>query len=162
MDRFDLVLTQCECPPCSAENAAATDGDVGESDENVERGNWSSKTDYLLSMIGCAVGLGNVWRFPYLAYRNGGGAFRIPYGVMLALPGMPIFFLDSSFGQFASRGPVAVWKAVPILQGVGITIVLFGAIGEIYYNCIIAYSLFYLFASFQSPLPCFGMVSLWD
>ncbi|XP_078267984.1 sodium- and chloride-dependent neutral and basic amino acid transporter B(0+)-like [Rhinoraja longicauda] len=95
---------------------SAADGHVGESDENVERGNWSSKTDYLLSMIGCAVGLGNVWRFPYLAYRNRGGVFLIPYSLMLALVGMPMFFLESSFGQFASRGPVAVWKAVPILQ----------------------------------------------
>ncbi|XP_055500160.1 sodium- and chloride-dependent neutral and basic amino acid transporter B(0+)-like [Leucoraja erinacea] len=161
MDRGDLGLTQCERPPLSAENAAATDGDVGESDENVERGNWSSKTDYLLSVIGCAVGLGNVWRFPYLAYKNGGGAFLIPFGVMLALAGMPMFFLDSSFGQFSSMGPVGVWKAVPILQGVGITMVLFAAIGVIYYNCIIAYSLFYLFASFQSPLPWSDCFSWW-
>ncbi|XP_055499430.1 sodium- and chloride-dependent neutral and basic amino acid transporter B(0+)-like isoform X2 [Leucoraja erinacea] len=134
---------------------------MGESDENVERGNWSSKTDYLLSMIGCAVGLGNVWRFPYLAYRNGGGAFLIPYTVMLALIAMPMFFLETSFGQFASLGPVAVWKAVPMLQGVGITMVLFSTIIDITYNCIIAYSLFYLFASFQSPLPWSDCFSWW-
>ncbi|GCC30527.1 hypothetical protein chiPu_0008978 [Chiloscyllium punctatum] len=49
---------------------------VGEADENMERGNWSSKTDYFLSVIGCAVGLSNVWRFPYLAFRNGGGTIE--------------------------------------------------------------------------------------
>ncbi|XP_032886805.1 sodium- and chloride-dependent neutral and basic amino acid transporter B(0+)-like [Amblyraja radiata] len=97
-------------------DGSAADGHVGESDENVERGNWSSKTEYLLSVIGFAVGLGNVWRFPYLAYKNGGGAFLIPYLLILAMAGMPVFFLESSFGQFASRGPIAVWKAVPILQ----------------------------------------------
>ncbi|XP_067852909.1 sodium- and chloride-dependent neutral and basic amino acid transporter B(0+)-like isoform X1 [Heptranchias perlo] len=143
------------------EVTAATNEHVGERDENVERGNWSSKTDYLLSMIGCAVGLGNVWRFPYLAYRNGGGAFLIPYTLMLALAGMPTFFLESSFGQFASLGPVAVWKAVPMLQGVGITAVIAITLADISYSCIIAYGLYYLFASFQSPLPWTDCFSWW-
>ncbi|XP_060687954.1 sodium- and chloride-dependent neutral and basic amino acid transporter B(0+)-like [Hemiscyllium ocellatum] len=139
----------------------ATNNPVSEGDENVERGNWTSKTDYLLSVIGSAVGLGNVWRFPYLAYRNGGGAFLIPYILMLAVAGMPMLFLETSFGQFASLGPVAVWKAVPMLQGVGINIVLLEAFSIIPYTCILAYSLYYLFASFQSPLPWAGCFSWW-
>ncbi|XP_072357624.1 sodium- and chloride-dependent neutral and basic amino acid transporter B(0+)-like [Scyliorhinus torazame] len=140
---------------------AVTNDHVGESDENVERGNWSSKTDYLLSLIGYAVGYGNVWRFPYLVYKNGGGAFLIPYTLMLALTGIPMFFLESSFGQFASLGPVAAWKAVPMLQGLGITMVLLITISNISYNVIIAYSLYYLFASFQSPLPWADCFSWW-
>uniref|UniRef100_UPI00398E619B sodium- and chloride-dependent neutral and basic amino acid transporter B(0+)-like n=1 Tax=Pristiophorus japonicus TaxID=55135 RepID=UPI00398E619B len=164
MDQRELALSGFSWndyqthPP---QDTAATSEHVDKSDENVERGNWSSKTDYLLSVIGSAVGLGNVWRFPYLAYRNGGGVFLIPYTLMLVLAGMPIFFLESSFGQFASLGPVAVWKAVPMLQGVGITTVLFCVIADISYNCIIAYSLFYLFASLQSPLPWANCFSWW-
>ncbi|XP_062917406.1 sodium- and chloride-dependent neutral and basic amino acid transporter B(0+)-like [Mobula hypostoma] len=134
---------------------------MGDSDENVQRGNWSAKADYLLSVTGCAVGLGNVWRFPYLAYRNGGGAFLIPYTVMMVFVGMPMFFLESSFGQFASLGPVAIWKAVPILQGLGITMVILISVGTISYCCIIAFSLFYLFASFQSSLPWTDCFSWW-
>ncbi|XP_078403489.1 sodium- and chloride-dependent neutral and basic amino acid transporter B(0+)-like isoform X2 [Cetorhinus maximus] len=154
-------FSQNDNPTYPPEDTAVTNEHVGESDENVERGNWSLKTDYLLSMIGCAVGLGNVWRFPYLAYRNGGGAFLVPYTLMLALVGIPMFFLESSFGQFASLGPVAVWKAVPMLQGVGITMVLVTSISDISYTCILAYSLYYLFASFQSPLPWADCFSWW-
>ncbi|XP_060687920.1 sodium- and chloride-dependent neutral and basic amino acid transporter B(0+)-like [Hemiscyllium ocellatum] len=137
---------------------SAANPTVNRNDENVKRGNWSSKTDYLLLMIGCAVGLGNVWRFPFLAYKNGGGVFLIPYSIMLGLVGIPIFFLESSFGQFASLGPVAVWKSVPMLQGVGVTMVLLIVIANISYACIIGYSLYYQFASFQSPLPWADML----
>ncbi|XP_013363163.1 PREDICTED: sodium- and chloride-dependent neutral and basic amino acid transporter B(0+) isoform X3 [Chinchilla lanigera] len=124
-----------------------------ENDENSVRGNWSRKSDYLLSMIGYAVGLGNVWRFPYLTYSNGGGAFLIPYTIMLIFAGLPLFFLECSLGQFVSQGPVMVWRSVPLLQGIGITMVLISVFVSIYYNVIIAYSIYYLFASLQSSLP---------
>ncbi|XP_059535670.1 sodium- and chloride-dependent neutral and basic amino acid transporter B(0+) isoform X2 [Myotis daubentonii] len=126
---------------------------VDENDENQVRGNWSNKSDYLLSMVGYAVGLGNVWRFPYLTYNNGGGAFLIPYAIMLALAGLPLFFLECSLGQFASLGPVSVWNILPLFRGVGITMVLISVSVTIYYNVIIAYSIYYMFASFRSELP---------
>ncbi|XP_076845305.1 sodium- and chloride-dependent neutral and basic amino acid transporter B(0+) isoform X2 [Brachyhypopomus gauderio] len=152
-DITDLVLRN----PSAAdeENSAGKNSDShpGGGDENADRGNWSNKREYLLSMIGYAVGLGNVWRFPYLTYQHGGGAFLIPYVIMLAVAGLPLFFLESSFGQFCSQGPINVWKAVPVLQGVGITMMLVSTFVSVYYNVIIAYSIYYLFASFQFPLP---------
>uniref|UniRef100_A0A8C4PZ60 Transporter n=1 Tax=Eptatretus burgeri TaxID=7764 RepID=A0A8C4PZ60_EPTBU len=134
--------------------------DVG--DENQARGNWSNKMDFILSMVGYAVGLGNVWRFPYLAFRNGGGAFLIPYLTMLAVAGLPIFFMEVAIGQFASQGPISVWKAIPALQGCGVAMVIISVLIAVYYNIIICYTLFYLFASFTNVLPWGSCSNDWN
>lgn len=118
--------------------------------EEIERGNWSGQLDFILSCIGYAVGLGNVWRFPYLCYRNGGGAFLIPYAIMLVIAGIPLFFFELSFGQFASEGPVTVWKVSPFFMGIGWAMCLISAMVSIYYNVIIMYSIYYMFVSFIS------------
>ncbi len=60
---------------------------------------------------------GNIWRFPYIAYKNGGGAFLIPYLVVLLVIGKPLYFLEMAMGQFSSYGSVKVWEMVPILKG---------------------------------------------
>ncbi|KAI1232790.1 Sodium- and chloride-dependent glycine transporter 2, partial [Lamprotornis superbus] len=151
-----LPLVKPAAPPC----LFAQEDDVG--DENKARGNWSSKLDFILSMVGYAVGLGNVWRFPYLAFKNGGGAFLIPYLMMLALAGIPIFFLEVSLGQFASQGPVSVWKAIPALQGCGIAMLIISVLIAIYYNIILCYTLFYLFASFVPVLPWASCNNPWN
>nr|XP_057910467.1 sodium- and chloride-dependent neutral and basic amino acid transporter B(0+)-like [Doryrhamphus excisus] len=140
--------TPKDCPLVNDQDPPVVKGD-----ENPERGNWTNKTEYMLSMMGYAVGLGNIWRFPYLTYKNGGGAFVIAYLIMLILCGIPLFFLESAIGQFSSQGPANVWRAVPLLQGVGIGMVFCCFLLSIYYNVIIAYGFFYLCASFQSPLP---------
>ncbi|XP_066438618.1 sodium- and chloride-dependent glycine transporter 2 [Eleutherodactylus coqui] len=131
-------------------------------DENKARGNWSNKLDFILSMVGYAVGLGNVWRFPYLAFKNGGGAFLIPYLTMLALAGVPIFLLEVSLGQFASQGPISVWKAIPALQGCGIAMLIISVLIAIYYNIIMCYTLFYLFASLVYVLPWASCNNPWN
>ncbi|XP_007890458.1 sodium- and chloride-dependent neutral and basic amino acid transporter B(0+) [Callorhinchus milii] len=163
MKKNKVSIAGLSDPPVDGQinETAARHSHVGENDENQERGNWSSKSEYLLSMIGYAVGLGNVWRFPYLAYRSGGGAFLIPYIIMLAFAGIPLFFLECSLGQFTSLGPTLVWKAVPILKGVGYTMICEVMFLCIYYNCIIGYSLYYLFAAFQYPLPWEDCFSWW-
>ncbi|XP_061543870.1 sodium- and chloride-dependent neutral and basic amino acid transporter B(0+) [Phycodurus eques] len=135
---------------------------VDAGDENPERGNWANKTEYILSLTGYTIGLGNIWRFPYLAYKNGGGAFVIAYLTMLVLFGIPFYFLESAIGQFSSQGIINVWRAVPLLQGVGVGIVFESTLVLIYYNVIVSYGLFYLFASFQSPLPWFKSLSWGD
>lgn len=82
------------------------------------RETWAKKMEFILASIGYAVGLGNVWRFPYLVFQNGGGAFLIPYFTMLFLCGMPLFCMELSIGQYFSLGPVTSWTALcPIAKG---------------------------------------------
>ena len=59
-----------------------------------ERSIWGSKIGFLLAAIGSAVGLGNIWRFGYMAFEHGGGAFLVPYGVALLLAGIPLMILE--------------------------------------------------------------------
>ena len=65
------------------------------------RDEWRNSTEYLLSSIGYTVGLGNLWRFPYLTYKHGGGSFILAYLTMLFLVGLPTLFLESALGQYA-------------------------------------------------------------
>ncbi|CAD5122601.1 DgyrCDS11013 [Dimorphilus gyrociliatus] len=126
------------------------------------RGEWGGQLEFILTCVGYAVGLGNVWRFPYLCYRNGGGAFLIPYVLMLALVGLPIFFMELSFGQFASLGPIAIWKASPGLKGLGIAMVLVDLFVALYYNVIVAWCFYYTFASMTLSLPWKDCNNSWN
>jgi SNF family Na+-dependent transporter len=74
------------------------------SKEEEKRESWGNHCDFFLSSLGLAVGLGNVWRFPYIAYTNGGGSFLIPYIFMLFLAGFPLLFVEQSIGQYAKVG----------------------------------------------------------
>ncbi|KAJ1524970.1 hypothetical protein ONE63_009822 [Megalurothrips usitatus] len=118
-----------------------------------ERGSWGSRWEFLLSCVGLSVGIGNVWRFPYLAYQNGGGAFLIPYLIMMALAGKPMYFLELAMGQFGGVGPLAMWNCCPIAKGVGCAMVTVSLVVCIYYNVIMSYTVYYMVASFAKEVP---------
>ncbi|XP_074906458.1 sodium-dependent proline transporter-like isoform X2 [Buteo buteo] len=114
---------------------------------------WTSKHQFLLSCLGYCVGLGHIWRFPYLCYRNGGGVFLILYFILSLIMGLPLFLMELSLGQYGATGPITVWKCCPLLKGIGIAMLITSSLVCVYYNVIIAWAFYYLVLSFQSPLP---------
>lgn len=76
------------------------------------REQWGSQLGFLIAAIGSAIGLGNIWRFPGVAYNNGGGAFMIPYVVALIAAGIPILFLDYALGHRFRGSPPAVFRRI--------------------------------------------------
>ncbi|MEO0824379.1 MAG: sodium-dependent transporter [Cyanobacteria bacterium J06635_15] len=115
------------------------------------RQRWSSRTVFVLAAIGSAVGLGNVWRFPYLAGKYGGGAFLIPYLVALLLVGIPLLMLEFAIGQKMQQGAVGTFKRLhPRSQGIGLAAVLSGFLIITYYAVVMAWTVIYLFASFRT------------
>ena len=86
------------------------------------RQRWKSRTIFLFAAIGSAVGLGNIWRFPYLTYKYGGGAFLIPYLIALFIIGIPIMILELGIGQKIQKGAIATFgKINRRLTGIGLT-----------------------------------------
>uniref|UniRef100_A0A8C5BCL7 Transporter n=1 Tax=Gadus morhua TaxID=8049 RepID=A0A8C5BCL7_GADMO len=127
------------------------------------RDKWSKKMDFLLSVIGFAVDLGNVWRFPYICYQNGGGAFLIPYILMAIFGGVPLFYMELALGQFHRTGAISIWKHIcPIFKGIGYSICIIALYVSFYYNTIIAWALFYFYSSFSTTLPWTNCDNAWN
>ncbi|KAL5011348.1 hypothetical protein ScPMuIL_009899 [Solemya velum] len=134
-------------------NAKAVDT-IEEGDQKLrKRETWTNPFDFLLACIGFSVGLGNVWRFPYLCYKNGGGAFLIPYLICVFVGGIPLFFLEVAVGQFMGKSGLGAWNICPIFQGIGIATTIIVFFLNCYYNVILAWAFYYMFASMQSVLP---------
>uniref|UniRef100_A0A915KPG3 Transporter n=1 Tax=Romanomermis culicivorax TaxID=13658 RepID=A0A915KPG3_ROMCU len=118
------------------------------------RQQWDNKLQFVLSLISYAVGLGNIWRFPYLCQKYGGGAFLIPYTISLIFLGIPLFYLELGIGQKLRTGSIGVWNKIhPLLGGVGISSAIVSFLLGLYYNVIIAWCIFYMINSFQFQLP---------
>ncbi len=113
------------------------------------RGQWTSKTGFVLAAAGSAIGLGNIWRFPYVVYENGGGAFLIPYFIAIATAALPILILEYALGHkyqtgapFAFRGIRKAWESLGWFQ------VLVSFVIATYYTVILGWCLSYIVFSF--------------
>ena len=119
-----------------------------------DKNEWGSNLSFLLAMIGSAVGLGNIWRYPYVLYSNGGGAFFIPYIVAILIMGIPFLILEYGVGyNFKSSFPKAVksiskkWEYLGWFLPVAVFMIL------IYYSAILGWDGFYVIIS---AFKCWG------
>uniref|UniRef100_A0A8C5F4D9 Transporter n=1 Tax=Gadus morhua TaxID=8049 RepID=A0A8C5F4D9_GADMO len=147
-------------PTCCVES---TGNMLHDTQPHLSRGQWANKMEFLLAVAGQIIGLGNVWRFPYLCYKNGGGVFFIPYLLFLVVCGVPLFLLETSLGQYTSLGGVSAWRALcPLFGGLGYASQLMMLHGCVYYIIILAWALYYLASSFQTPLPWAHCNNTWN
>lgn len=115
-----------------------------------DRGNWSSRTGFILAAAGSAVGLGNIWRFPYTAGENGGGAWVLLYLIFVALIGIPVMLSELSIGRKTKLNPVGSFAALknskfwPYVGGLGV-LTGFGILA--FYAVIAGWTLAYLMKS---------------
>ena len=122
---------------------------MGEND--MAREQWKSEMGFLLAAVGSAIGLGNIWRFSYMAYEHGGGAFLIPYLTALLTAGVPLLILEYAIGhERIGSAPLAYAKISRRWEWLGWWPVCFVMIGIIlYYSVVIAWCLDYFFYSFS-------------
>jgi NSS family neurotransmitter:Na+ symporter len=115
------------------------------------RAQWKSHLGFVLAAIGSAIGLGNIWRFPYLCYKNGGGAFLIPYAVALFTVGIPLMILEIGLGQkMRGSAPMSFARINKHWEWLGwwaVNFVMFGIV--LYYSVVIAWCLNYVFFAFN-------------
>nr|XP_046264542.1 sodium- and chloride-dependent GABA transporter 2-like [Scatophagus argus] len=128
-----------------------------------KRGQWANKIEFILAIVGEIIGLGNVWRFPYLCFKNGGGIFLIPYVLFLFTCGIPIFFLEISLGQLTGQGGITCWRKIcPLFEGIGYGSQVLVLYTEIYYIIILAWAFLFLFSTFHSVLPWASCNNTWN
>ncbi len=109
-----------------------------------QREQWGTRTGFILAAVGSAIGLGNIWRFPYMAYDNGGGAFLIPYFFALLTAGIPIIILEFGIGhKYKGSAPLTYFKIFQKWEWLGWWQVFVSFVISIYYVVIIGWALNY-------------------
>ncbi|XP_015434042.1 PREDICTED: sodium-dependent nutrient amino acid transporter 1-like [Dufourea novaeangliae] len=114
---------------------------------------WNNSIEFLMSCIAMSIGFGNIWRFPFTAYENGGGVFLIPYVIVLFLVGKPFYYLEMIMGQFSTSSSIRVWNVSPAFVGVGWAQFCSNVALMTYYSSLMSLTLYFLIASFSAELP---------
>lgn len=118
------------------------------------RETYATRLGFFLGLLGGAIGMGNVWRFSYMAGTNGGSAFFIPYITAVVVVGIPLLMLELAYGRHFKGGPVTAHAAsgLPAGRSLGVIVMLLALLGFSYYMVLISWTLKYFTASFTEAL----------
>jgi len=118
------------------------------------KGEFSHAIQFWLSWLGSAVGYGNIWRFPYVLFNNGGGAFFIPYFVCIILIILPLYYLEWAYGQLFKKALHRYYDSInPKFLGLSAAISTVCFFTSIFLTTLLAWCINFLILSFQDPLP---------
>jgi NSS family neurotransmitter:Na+ symporter len=124
------------------------------------RGQWGSKFGFIMAAAGSAVGLGNIWRFPYITGQNGGGAFVLVYILCVLLIGVPLLFTEMGLGRFTKKGTIGAFKdtgAGPFWMGAGAILALCVSFFVLsYYGVIAGWTIGYIFKTLTGSTESFA------
>ncbi|MBU4387886.1 sodium-dependent transporter, partial [Candidatus Dependentiae bacterium] len=118
--------------------------------ENKKREHWGSKIGFVLAASGSAIGLGNVWKFPYVTGQNGGAAFVLIYLISVAMLGLPIMIAELVIGRHTEKDPVGAFKAMvggTVWEIIGYTGVLSGFLILSFYSVVGGWTIGYIVKS---------------
>lgn len=115
------------------------------------RQQWGTRAGFILAAAGSAIGLGNIWRFPAVAYENGGGAFFFPYLFALLTAGIPILILEFTLGhKYRGSAPLTFARLSKGAEWIGWWQVLISFVISTYYSVVIAWAMSYTYFAFTS------------
>ena len=125
------------------------------SEEDVDFGFRRKRMSFseIISIFGFSFRTGNLWRFPYLCFKHGGGSFHIPYLVSFIFIAFPVYFLQSSLAQFMSFSGVQVWNLYPLAKGLGFASFIINLYLNLQLVMVITWVLYYLYRMFETDLP---------
>ncbi|MCL6270349.1 sodium-dependent transporter [Sansalvadorimonas sp. 2012CJ34-2] len=116
----------------------------------MKREQWGSRAGFILAAVGSAIGLGNIWRFPYMAYENGGGAFLVPYLFAMLAAGIPFMILEFTLGhKHRGSAPRTLAALMPKLEILGWFQVMIASVIAVYYVAVIGWAISYFGLSFS-------------
>ncbi|XP_076823831.1 sodium- and chloride-dependent betaine transporter-like [Clavelina lepadiformis] len=127
-----------------------------------KRETWSKPWDFVISSAGMCIGLGNIWRFPYLCFKYGGGAFLIPYILAVVVLAIPLTILEVSLGQSVQKGVIASWATIPIFKGISLASGVLMFHSNMSYPVILAWVFKYFVSSFTQNLPWMSCNNEWN